>query len=384
VPVVDLSDDGNDTAVIVCKNVWKIYGCDIQQSFAAIKNEGISKAKVFGRFECIVAVADVSFSISPGEIFCIMGLSGSGKSTLLRHLNRLIEPTAGKILIHGEDIQQKNQVELRRLRVEKIGMVFQNMALFPHLSVRDNVAYGLKVRGIGKKKRCVMAEEKLDLVQLDGWGDRYPDELSGGMQQRVGLARALAADPDILLLDEPFSALDPRIRRQLQDQFQQISKAVKKTAVFITHDLDEAIRLGHRIAIMKDGYFVQVGTPEDIVTNPMDDYVAEFIKGISKLKLVHARAIMEPIEAYSTGDGNTLSEGCPQARADTDLDCLVDLAAETDNPIVVVNEEEKPIGVVTKQSLLRGIQGSSSGGFHKGSLHVRSPSTKPSASQPDA
>jgi glycine betaine/proline transport system ATP-binding protein len=337
--------------------VWKIYGCDIQQSLAAIKDEGIGKAEVFGRFECVVAVADVSFSVTPGEVFCIMGLSGSGKSTLLRHLNRLIEPTSGKILIHGENIQQKNPAELRRLRVEKIGMVFQNMALFPHLSVRDNVAYGLKVRGMGRKERRDMAEEKLDLVQLEGWGDRYPDELSGGMQQRVGLARALAVDPDILLLDEPFSALDPLIRRQLQEQFQQISSAVKKTAIFITHDLDEAIRLGHRIAIMKDGYFVQVGTPEDIVTNPMDDYVAEFIKGISKLKIVHARAIMEPLEAYAAGGNEVPLEECPRARADTDLDHLVDLASGTDNPIVVVNEEAKPIGVITKRSLLRGIQG---------------------------
>jgi glycine betaine/proline transport system ATP-binding protein len=285
-----------------------------------------------------------------------MGLSGSGKSTLVRHINRLIEPTAGEILINGEDINQKTQEELRRMRAEKIGMVFQNMALFPHRTVRDNVAFGLEIRKINKETRRAAAEEKLALVQLDGWEDRYPNELSGGMQQRVGLARALAADPAILLMDEPFSALDPLIRRQLQDQFLELSAIMQKTTLFITHDLDEAIRLGQRIAIMKDGMLVQIGTPEQIVTQPADDYVADFVQGISRLKLVYAHTVMQPLEAYRATHQEDLA-GCPTARDDADLNALVDLAVDTDQPTVIVDSDGQAIGVVTKRALLRGIQG---------------------------
>ncbi|MFQ5973414.1 MAG: glycine betaine/L-proline ABC transporter ATP-binding protein [Alphaproteobacteria bacterium] len=342
-------------SVVECKNVWKVFGDRADEAVTEIQNRGLSKSDVLEEFACVVGVVDASFTVEQGEIFCIMGLSGSGKSTLVRHINRLIEPTAGEILINGEDINEKNQEQLRQIRAEKIGMVFQNMALFPHRTVRDNVAFGLEVRNVNKEKRHAEAEEKLKLVHLDAWGDRYPTELSGGMQQRVGLARALAADPDILLMDEPFSALDPLIRRQLQDQFLDLSKVMNKTTLFITHDLDEAIRLGHRIAIMKDGVFVQIGTPEHIITEPADDYVADFVQGISRLKLVFAHTVMVPIDEYRAGNGQDLAD-CPTTHGEADLNELIDLAVETDKPIVV-EEDGEPVGVVTRRALLRGIQG---------------------------
>jgi len=280
-----------------------------------------------------------------------MGLSGSGKSTLVRHVNRLIEPTAGKIEVLGRDVGAMSNRELRQVRAQHLGMVFQHMALMPHRSVRDNVAYPLEIRGIPKSKRWAVSDHVLELVDLVGYEDRLPKELSGGMQQRVGIARALAADPEILLMDEPFSALDPLIRMQLQDQFKALVAQLRKTTLFITHDLDEAIRIGHRIAIMKDGVIVQIGTPEEIVMNPVDDYVREFVQGISKLKLVKAHSIMEPIGAYS-GDLN----GAPRADEGADLDQLIDLAVGTDLPIIITDRGAE-VGVVTKPVLLRGIQG---------------------------
>jgi glycine betaine/proline transport system ATP-binding protein len=234
-------------------------------------------------------------------------------------------------------------------------MVFQNAALLPHRTVRDNVAFALELRKISKPERYTVAADMLDLVGLNGWEDRMPTELSGGMQQRVGLARALAADPDILLMDEPFSALDPLIRRQLQGQFLELSSVMKKTTVFITHDLDEAIRLGNRIAIMKDGVLVQIGTPEEIVTKPVDDYVAEFVKGISRLTLVRAHTVMQSIETYHETTGEDLS--CfPTASPEADLNELINLSVDTDGPILIL-KDKKPIGIVTKRNLLRGIQG---------------------------
>jgi glycine betaine/proline transport system ATP-binding protein len=341
------------TVEIECQHVWKIFGERADEAMEAVRREGLSKAEVLEQYECVVGVADATFSVTKGEIFCIMGLSGSGKSTLVRHLNRLIEPTAGTILINGEDISLQSDEELRRLRAEKIGMVFQNMALFPHRTVRDNVAFGLEVRNVPKEKRRAVAEEKLALVQLDGWEDRYPQELSGGMQQRVGLARALAADPPILLMDEPFSALDPLIRRQLQDQFLQLSAVMHKTTLFITHDLDEAIRLGDRIAIMKDGMLVQIGTPEHIITHPADDYVADFVQGISRLKLVYAHTVMQPLTAAAATELATY----PTAPEHADLNTLIDLAVETDKPIAILDDHGQAVGVVTRRALLRGIQG---------------------------
>jgi glycine betaine/proline transport system ATP-binding protein len=277
----------------------------------------------------------------------------------VRHINRLIEPTAGTIRILGEDVGAMKSQALRALRADKIGMVFQNMALLPHRSVRDNIGFALELRGIDAYTRSKKADQALETVSLHGYGDRLPSELSGGMQQRVGLARALAADPEILLMDEPFSALDPLIRRNLQDEFLGLSQNLKKTTVFITHDLDEAIRMGDRIGIMKDGEIVQIGTAEDIVTAPADDYVADFVAGISRLKLVSAAKIMEAPDAFAAKNGPIeSSESYPTAKPDDDLDTLVGLSTGADLP-VLIKDGDALVGVVSKNTLLRGLQGGS-------------------------
>ncbi len=342
---------------IECRKLWKIYGERDKEALEAIKREGIGKDEVRDRFNCTVGVVDASFSVNEGEIFCIMGLSGSGKSTLVRHVNRLIEPTAGEVFIEGEDVNKMNMDELRRIRAEKIGMVFQNMALLPHRNVRQNVAFALELRKVDRNERNRIADRALETVQLTGWGHCYPDELSGGMQQRVGLARALAADPNILLMDEPFSALDPLIRRQLQDQFLELSAVMNKTTLFITHDLDEAIRLGNRIAIMKDGVLVQIGTPEEIVTQPADDYVADFVAGISRLHLVYARTVMRPKEIIIKRNPGMALDQCPAAKPDTDLNDLTDIMVNTDEKHIRIMEDDTCVGIVTRIGLLRGIQG---------------------------
>ena len=342
---------------IVCEHVWKIFGDRSAEALEAARNGGLTKDEIVESFECVVGVADVDFTVRHGEIFCVMGLSGSGKSTLIRHINRLIEPTAGRILVYGEDVNRKSYEELRLMRAEKIGMVFQHMALFPHRTVRDNVAFGLEIRKVDIKERHRAADEKLELVQRGGWGDRLPAELSGGMQQRVGLARALASDPVILLMDEPFSALDPLIRRQLQGEFLELTERLHKTTLFITHDLDEAIRLGNRIAIMKDGRLSQIGTPEEIITNPADEYVADFVQGISRLKLIYARTIMRPIDEHQADGPADPLDGCPTVPPDATLNELIDCAIETDKPIVVEDEPGHALGVITKRTLLRSIQG---------------------------
>lgn len=345
-----------EEAVIDCRGLWKIFGRRAGEAMKAVRERGLGKIEVRDEFDCVVGVQDASFSVARGEIFCIMGLSGSGKSTLIRHVNRLIEPTAGQLFIEGQDVNALSDRDLRRLRAEKIGMVFQNMALMPHRTVLDNVSFSQEVRGFGAKERREIALQAIDAVDLNGWDQKYPDELSGGMQQRVGLARAIAADPAILLMDEPFSALDPLIRRQLQDKFMALSAEMKKTTLFITHDLDEAIRIGDRIAIMKDGVLVQIGTPEDIVTNPVDDYVADFVAGISKLELVSAGKIMEPLERYQSRKGAADIDAWPEAHPDHSLDELLNLSIATQHP-VVIKVDGKPVGVVTKNALLRGIRG---------------------------
>lgn len=342
--------------VIRCEGIWKIFGDRSRQAMEAVRSRGLSKTDIREKFDCVVGVQDASFSVGRGEIFCIMGLSGSGKSTLIRHINRLIEPTAGTVFIEGENVNAMNADALRRLRAEKIGMVFQSMALMPHRTVRDNVAFSLEVRGVAEAERAKVAARAIDMVDLTGWDRKYPDELSGGMQQRVGLARALAADPTILLMDEPFSALDPLIRRQLQGTFMELSAELHKTTVFITHDLDEAIRIGDRIAIMKDGFLVQIGTPEEIVTRPADDYVSDFVAGISKLDLVTAARIMQPLPAYVQAHGPQDTGAWPLGKPSDKLNELVDLAVGTDHPILII-ADGKPVGVVTKRALLRGIQG---------------------------
>lgn len=346
--------------VVRCRDVWKIFGPNPAEAMEALKRDNLARAEVLERFHAIAGVAGVSFDVYPGEILCIMGLSGSGKSTLIRHVNRLVESTAGQVFIGDQDIGAVSQKELRRLRAEKISMVFQNTGLFSHWNVRDNVAFGLEVRKIKRAERLAIAQEKLELVHLGQWADRYPSELSGGMQQRVGLARALATDPELILMDEPFSALDPLIRRQLQDEFLRIWKTLNKTALFITHDLDEAIRIGDRIAIMKEGRFVQIGTPEEIVTNPKDDYVRDFVHGISKLKFIRAHSLMCGIDQYRGTHGRRGAnlERYSSVTENTDLDSLIKLKVNASNydPIVVVDSASSPIGVITVTDLLNGMR----------------------------
>ena len=337
--------------VIEISNIWKIFGDKPEAALHAIRERGLTKAQVLAEYNSVVGVADVSLSVNRGEIFCVMGLSGSGKSTLVRHFNRLLEPTAGKIEIEGTDVMALGAKDLQRFRNQKIGMVFQNFALMPHRSVLDNVAMPLEIRQVAKNERMRQAAAILDIVELGAWGSKFAHELSGGMQQRVGLARALAANPDVLLMDEPFSALDPLIRRQLQDEFIRLSKILKKTTVFITHDLDEAVRIGDRIAIMRDGKMVQIGTAEDIVMNPADDYVADFVAGISRLKVVHAHAVMRPVEAFMAASG-PISADAPRVNESETLSNLITMAIDDDSPILV-QDGGSDVGVITRADLLR-------------------------------
>ncbi|MBV7247069.1 MULTISPECIES: glycine betaine/L-proline ABC transporter ATP-binding protein [Streptomyces] len=308
------------------------------------------------------AVIDASFTVEPGQIFVVMGLSGSGKSTLLRMLNGLLEPTAGRVLFDGQDLTALSPRDLRHVRSTKISMVFQHFALFPHRSVLENAAYGLEVQGVSREEREVRAAEALRLTGLEGWEKSWPDELSGGMQQRVGLARALATDADLLLMDESFSALDPLIRRDMQDQLLELQKRLKKTIVFITHDLNEAMRLGDRIAVMRDGEIVQLGTAEDILVTPANDYVASFTQDVDRSRVLTASAIMaEPhtVMGSKAADGKemrtpqdvlaaapaTVSEATP----------IIDLftpCSQSTNPVAVTDAKGKLVGVVPGSRLL--------------------------------
>lgn len=345
-----------DDIAIDAKGVWKIFGARAAEALRAIREEGLGKPEVRDRFECVVGVADANFQIRKGELFCVMGLSGSGKSTLVRHVNRLLEPTDGQIFINGDDVMGLDDVGLRDLRNRRVAMVFQNFGLMPHRTVRDNVAMPLEIRGTGKARRWEEADRVLELVDLAGWEDKYAHELSGGMQQRVGLARAIASDPDILLMDEPFSALDPLIRKQLQDQFMDLSRKLGKTTMFITHDLDEAIRIGHRIAIMKDGRIVQIGTPEEIILNPADDYVADFVAGISKLNMIFAHSVMQPLAEFESAHG-AVPPDASIAHPEMDLNDLMGLSVDG-HGIVAVRHEHQTVGVINRASLLRAIQNS--------------------------
>ena len=274
------------------KELWKIFGLNAEHLLHSERRFD-SKERVLEETGCVVALRDVAFEVRRGEFFVIMGLSGSGKSTLIRCLLRLIEPTTGRMLINGNDICSYDELQLMDLRRHTTGMVFQHFGLFPHRSVIDNVAYGLKVRGVGTEERYGRAREVIAKVGLKGWENYLPSALSGGMQQRVGLARALATEPEILLMDEPFSGLDPLIRRQMQDELAELQAEVQKTIVFVTHDLHEALKMGDRIAIMRDGEIIQIGTPEDIITVPSDAYVREFVQDASPAKVLTAGTIME-------------------------------------------------------------------------------------------
>lgn len=281
---------------IACHNVCKVFGSNANASSTIAEMDGMSKSAIMEKTGQVVAVKNVSFSVKEGETFVIMGLSGSGKSTLIRCLSRLIEPTTGKIEVDGIDVAKMSQKELLHLRRKKMSMVFQYFGLFPHRNILDNITYGLEIQGISRSERSKKGEKVLALVGLEGWGKHYPRELSGGMQQRVGLARALAVDPEILLFDEPFSALDPLIRRDMQDELLQLRKVVNKATVFITHDFMEAIRLADRMAIMKDGEFIQVGTPEELVLAPCNDYVRDFTEAVPSQKILSAQSIMKKCE----------------------------------------------------------------------------------------
>lgn len=287
---------------IEVKNASKIFGKSSKRAAQLLK-EGKTKKEILKETGATVGVNNAAFDVLDGEIFVIMGLSGSGKSTLVRLLNRLIDPTAGQILLDGEDIVKMNKEQLRNVRRKKIGMVFQNFALFPHRTILENTEYGLEIQGVSKDERKNQAIESLRLVGLAGYESQYPGQLSGGMQQRVGLARALANNPDILLMDEAFSALDPLIRKDMQDELLQLHEDMGKTIIFITHDLDEALRIGDRIALMKDGEIVQIGTPEEILMNPSNDYVERFVEDVDLSKVLTANHIMKHADTVQIDRG---------------------------------------------------------------------------------
>lgn len=293
----------SEIAKIEIKNLTKIFGKNPQEVLSLLKG-GHTKNEIFEKTKQTVGLNNINFDVYDGEIFVLMGLSGSGKSTLLRCINRLINPTSGKILIDGQDISVMDAEQLRKVRRTKLGMVFQNFALLPHRTVLDNVAYGLEIQGVPKNERYSKAVEAINTVGLKGYEDSKITQLSGGMKQRVGLARALANDPDILLMDEAFSALDPLIRNEMQDELLSLEDKLQKTIVFVSHDLDEALKLGDRIALMKDGEIVQIGTPEEILTNPADNYVSQFVKGVDRSKVLTAENVMwrpEPLVSINSG-----------------------------------------------------------------------------------
>ncbi len=293
-----LNNEVKSVPVIEAKNVSKIFGKNPKQSIKLL-DKGLSKESILKETGNTVGVNRVSFAVEQGEVFVIMGLSGSGKSTLVRMLNRLIEPTEGTILIDGEDLVSMDKQALRNVRRQKLSMVFQNFGLFPHRTILQNAEYGLEIQKVDKEERQKKAKEALELVGLGDYLHQKPNQLSGGMQQRVGLARALANDPEVLLMDEAFSALDPLIRKEMQDELMDLQNKMQKTIIFITHDLDEALRIGDRIALMKDGSIVQIGTPEEILVNPENDYVEKFVEDVDRSKVLTAQHIMKRPETVN-------------------------------------------------------------------------------------
>jgi glycine betaine/proline transport system ATP-binding protein len=388
---------------IEVKNLYKVFGTHSQQALRKLQ-AGISKEELFKETGHTVGVHNVSFSVEQGEIFVVMGLSGSGKSTLIRCINRLIEPTAGEVYIDEINITKLPPQGLRSLRQKKLAMVFQRFALFPHRTILQNVAYGLEIQGTEKNEREEKAQAVLETVGLKEWGVVYPEQLSGGMQQRVGLARALAVDPDILLMDEPFSALDPLIRKEMQEELIELQEKLQKTIIFITHDLDEALKLGDRIAIMKDGLVDQIGAPEEILTNPATEYVANFVTDVDRSKILKAENIMiRPTALVSANDGprvalrkmkkealssifvvgedrilkgivtveraveavkdketslrEIVETDIPLTAPDTLIQDLLPLAAEAKVPIAVIDEKRKLLGIIVRVTVLAGLIG---------------------------
>ncbi len=385
-------------AEIKVENLFKIFGKNPQKAFPLI-DEGKSKDEILDETGNTIGINNASFEVKEKEMFVIMGLSGSGKSTVLRCLNRLIEPTKGTIIIGDEDVTKVSKERLLEMRRKKMSMVFQNFGLFPHRTVANNVEYGLEIGGMPKEERKEKAYAALEKVGLKGYEEQKPSELSGGMQQRVGLARALANDPEILLMDEAFSALDPLIRADMQDELLELQAEVNKTVVFITHDLDEALKIGDRIAIMKDGYVVQVGTPEEILTNPANDYVKAFVQNVDRTKIITANAIMRKaptVQATKDGpsvairkmektgvsttyvvdekrhlkgivtiddavelrdnEGKDLSDiinaDIEVAGPDTPINALLTKSLQSKYPIAVVNEDGKFLGIVDRATIL--------------------------------
>lgn len=338
---------------IIIDHVFKVFGEAPQRALELVQ-QGLSKQDILARTGNSIGVFDASFTIEPGEIFVVMGLSGSGKSTLVRMLNRLIAPTSGRILVEGQDISALSDRDLRALRRKDISMVFQSFALMPHLTVLQNTAFGLELAGVGQAEREQAAEQALAQVGLAGWGASYPDELSGGMQQRVGLARALASDPSILLMDEAFSALDPIIRTEMQSELLRLQEHKRRTIVFISHDLDEAMRIGDRIAIMKDGQVVQVGTPDEILRCPADDYVRSFVRGVDAAAVFKA--------------GDIVRQALTVVSAHEDRGCRAALRILEDSDreyAYVLASDKRLLGVVSSQSLREALHG------HHGPLGLR-------------
>jgi glycine betaine/proline transport system ATP-binding protein len=341
------SNGQNGPPLIRAEGIWKIFGKNAHKVMGTSDLE-LSRTELREKTGCVAAVRDVSFDVYPGQVFVVMGLSGSGKSTLVRTLIRLIEPTAGRVEIDGRDVTAANRDELLQLRRHTSSMVFQHFGLLAHRTVLDNVAFGLEVQGVAKAERHARAGEVLKLVGLEDSANQFPDELSGGMQQRVGLARAFAVDPKVMLYDEPFSALDPLIRRDMQDEVCRLQEETGKTMVFITHDLPEALRLGDQIAIMRDGRVVQLGTPEELVGSPADDYVANFVRDIPRSHVLTLRWIMR--EARPGEDDG------PRLDVRTTVRRAVPVISSSERPVVAV-ENGKIVGVVDKTAALAAIAG---------------------------
>ena len=340
--------NGTATPTIAVKGLWKVFG-PAEHKVIGTADADLSRDELQRKTGSMVAIRDVSFNVSAGEVFVVMGLSGSGKSTLVRCLTRLIEPTQGEVLLNGEDIRKADPARLRELRRHRFSMVFQHFGLLPHRRVIDNVAYPLEIRGEDKATRHAKAHTMIDLVGLKGHANSYPDQLSGGMQQRVGLARALAVDPEVMFFDEPFSALDPLIRRDMQNEVLRLHHEVGKTMVFITHDLAEALKLGDHIVIMRDGHIVQAGRPEDLVGAPADDYVADFVRDVPKANVLTLLWVMREPTPDDALDG-------PSFPSDTVIRSAVHVAAATDKPIRVMDGGVL-VGVVDRRQILIAIAG---------------------------
>ncbi|MCT2594526.1 glycine betaine/L-proline ABC transporter ATP-binding protein [Streptomyces sp. N2-109] len=335
--------------VFSVKGLWKVFGPKAEKVPGNKEYQGLSASELRARTGCTAAVRDVSFDVHKGEVFVVMGLSGSGKSTLVRCLTRLIEPTSGSLVMDGEDVRAMDGNRLRELRRHRAAMVFQHFGLLPHRSVLDNIAYGLEIQGVGKLERRARAAQMVEKVGLDGLGERRPRQLSGGQQQRVGLARALAVDPEVLLFDEPFSALDPLIRRDMQEEVIRLHREEGRTMVFITHDLSEALRLGDRIALMRDGEIVQLGTPEEIVAHPADDYVRDFVRDVPREQVISVRRAMRPAVGGEAASGPVLAPGALVSEA-------IETVVREGGPARVMDGDEL-LGVVGVEQLLAVVAG---------------------------